>query len=275
MQKSNKGDLNIALLQLDLAWENPEDNIAQIDAHMNDSGIRNEDCDVIVLPEMWATGFTMQPKKQGVSWKAAFTGNAQDWPNPLQAMLRWSQQHDTAVVGSLSCHLIEEDRCVNRCFFITPEGLQGWYDKRHLFRFAGEDEAYNPGTSQVVIPWRGWNILLQICYDLRFPESSRNQEMKPYDLALYVANWPEVRSSAWKALLPARAIENQAYVAGVNRIGEDGMGINHNGLSSCYTPKGDRIAESTANQSVWLFATLDKKELLDYRSRFPVLKDRL
>lgn len=156
---------------------------------------------------------------------------------------------------------------------MTPDGLKGWYDKRHLFRFAGEDASYSPGNERVMIPWRGWNILLQICYDLRFPESSRNDGDSPFDLALYVANWPEVRASAWKTLLEARAIENQAYVGGVNRIGVDANGINHSGSSAIHHPKGQLLATSTRQETHWVCATLSKAELNDYRNRFPVLKD--
>tara|TARA_B110000285_G_scaffold234643_1_gene312326 strand:- start:3471 stop:4292 length:822 start_codon:yes stop_codon:yes gene_type:complete len=270
---STTEDLNIALLQLDLAWESPEVNIAQIDLHMNDLVMSHGDWDVLVLPEMWATGFTMQPLKAGIPWEMAFAQTAENWSLPLQAMLRWSRQHDAAVVGSLSCHLLDEERCVNRCFFMTPEGLMGWYDKRHLFRFAGEDASYSPGAEQMTISWRGWDILLQVCYDLRFPESSRNFQDEPYDLALYVANWPEVRASAWSALLPARAIENQAYVAGVNRIGLDANGVHHNGLSAIHAPKGDVVLAAQANATQWISAMLSRADLNHYRERFPVLND--
>jgi predicted amidohydrolase len=268
-----EADLSIALLQLDLVWENPDANIAAIDVMMRDPQIDSEACDILVLPEMWATGFTMNPAQQGVPWSTSCAHSPETWPAPLHAMQRWSRQHDTAVVGSLSCNLLDEGRCVNRCFFMTPDGLKGWYDKRHLFRFAGEDASYSPGAEHVIIPWRGWNILLQICYDLRFPESSRNDGDSPYDLALYVANWPDVRTSAWKTLLQARAIENQAYVGGVNRIGVDANGINHSGSSAIHHPKGQRIATSARQETHWVCATLSKAELNDYRNRFPVLKD--
>ncbi|MDE0978868.1 MAG: nitrilase family protein [Flavobacteriales bacterium] len=268
-------ELKIALLQLELVWENSDANIAAIDTLMGDPQLNSDAYDLLVLPEMWATGFTMNPLQQGLSWNISCAHSPETWPEPLQAMQRWSRQHNAAVVGSLSCNLLDENRCVNRCFFMTPDGLAGWYDKRYLFRFAGEDDSYSPGKERVVIPWRGWNILLQICYDLRFPESSRNDDNSPYDLALYVANWPEVRASAWKTLLKARAIENQAYVAGVNRIGVDANGINHNGLSAIHHPKGQTSAASEFQETHWVCATLSKAELTDYRSRFPVLKDVL
>ncbi|MDA0303741.1 MAG: amidohydrolase [Bacteroidetes bacterium] len=272
---STTADLKIALLQLDLAWENPDANMAQIDEHMSDRVVSAGDWDVLVLPEMWATGFTMQPLKMGIPWRTSFVQTADDWPLPLQAMLRWSRQHNAAVVGSLSCHLQDDNRSVNRCVFMTPEGLRGWYDKRHLFRFAGEDDAYSGGKERITLAWRGWNILLQICYDLRFPESSRNLQNEPYDVALYVANWPEVRASAWTTLLPARAIENQAYVAGVNRIGVDANGILHKGLSAIHDPKGHVLAAARAHETQWISATLSRLELDQYRERFPVLKDVL
>ena len=266
-------DLQIALLQFDLVWENPNANIAAIDTLMRDPQIDSESYDILVLPEMWATGFTMNPLQQGLSWNTSCVHSQETWPEPLLAMQRWSRQHNAAVVGSLSCNLLDEGRCVNRCFFMTPDGLKGWYDKRHLFRFAGEHLSYSPGKERVIIPWRGWNVLLQICYDLRFPESSRNDGHSPYDLALYVANWPEVRASAWKTLLQARAIENQAYVSGVNRVGVDANGINHDGSSAIHHPKGPIIAASASQETHWVCAKLSKTELNDYRNRFPVLND--
>ena len=273
MPHSKHAHLKIALLQCDLVWENPEANTNQIHTWMSQSDLLQEDCDLLLLPEMWATGFTMEPKSKGVVLPSDFSDSPQNWPVPLQAMMQWSQMHNAAVVGSLSCYLSEEDKCVNRCFFMTPDGIQGWYDKIHLFSFAGEDVPYQPGNKKVIIPWRGWNILLQICYDLRFPETSRNHPISPFDLILFVANWPEVRSSAWTALLPARAIENQTYVAGVNRIGQDAKGNNHLGYSAVYSPQGNIISTENHNVNGWIFAVLDKPALQQYREKFPVLKD--
>jgi predicted amidohydrolase len=273
MSPSNTEDLRIALLQCDLSWENTEDNIRQIGTFMSQSDITRGNWDLLLLPEMWATGFTMEPESKGLLWKPDFAHSSQDWPPPLQAMLDWSLLHNAAVVGSLACYLSDEKKSVNRCFFMTPQGILGWYDKRQLFSFAGEDATYQSGNNKVVIPWRGWNIQLQICYDLRFPETCRNQAMNPCDLLLFVANWPEVRSSAWEVLLPARAIENQAYVAGVNRIGQDVKGNNHNGLSAVYDSQGNSISESGPNTNGWIFAVLNKTALQQYRGRFPVLED--
>ena len=235
--------------------------------------VLNDSTDLIVLPEMWATGFSMKPDKIAMEWDDRWRTNPDQWPAPLQAMLRWSQEKNAAVVGSLSCKILRGKRYVNRCFFVSPtQGLE-WYDKRHLFGFAGENDVYSAGGSSKNIEWRGWKLRLQICYDLRFPVFGRNQASNPYDVLIYVANWPKSRISAWKALVNARAIENQCYAIGVNRIGADGNGIAHNGCSLLLHPKGHALAESIEDESVWIQATLSAKELIDFRAKFPVLDD--
>lgn len=263
-------DLRVAALQTDLHWENPKANILSTERQMD---VLNDSTDLIVLPEMWATGFSMKPDKIAMEWDDRWRTNPDQWPAPLQAMLRWSQEKNAAVVGSLSCKILQGNRYVNRCFFVSPtQGLE-WYDKRHLFGFAGENDVYSAGGSSKNIEWRGWKLRLQICYDLRFPVFGRNQASNPYDVLIYVANWPKSRISAWKALVNARAIENQCYAIGVNRIGADGNGIAHNGCSLLLHPKGHALAESIEDESVWIQATLSAKELIDFRAKFPVLDD--
>ena len=263
-------DLNIGLLQTDLAWENPAENMARIDEHMTQL---EHQVDLIVLPEMWATGFTMQAEAFGAALSSDWEQSTDSWPEPVQAMHRWAKTANAAVVGSLACVLEDENAAVNRCFFVCPDGSMHWYDKRHAFTFAGEDAHYRPGTARVEVVWEGWRILLQTCYDLRFPVFSRNRVAQPYDLAVYVANWPAVRRSAWSALLPARAIENQAYVVGVNRVGEDGNGIAHDGGSALFDPFGNALASAPDHQEGWTIGRCERLRLAQYREKFPVLKD--
>lgn len=263
-------DLRVALLQTALNWEDPVGTINLIDATMR---ALEAPIDVIVLPETWATGFTMNPSAHGMEWSSAFEDRPEHWPEPLAAMLRWARQRNAAVTGSLACKLTTESRCVNRCFFVTPEGGLDYYDKKHLFTFHDEHLAYTPGNERTIVEWRGWRILLQICYDLRFPVFSRNREEQLYDLAIYVANWPAVRSSAWSALLPARAIENLAYVAGANRIGVDGNGIDHDGQSVLLDPYGQAFGSLEPHQPGWIIGVCSGEELTRFRSRFPAISD--
>ena len=267
---TDQRDLTVGLLQTDLAWENPAENITRIEGHMAQL---NPQVDLIVLPEMWATGFTMRPDACGMALSSGWEQSRDTWPAPIQAMHRWAKTANAAVVGSLACGLIDEKAAVNRCFFVRPDGSMDWYDKRHTFTFAGENAHYRSGTARVEVVWKGWRILLQTCYDLRFPVFSRNRVSEPYDLAVYVANWPAVRRSAWSALLPARAIENQAYVVGVNRVGEDGNGIEHNGGSALFDPFGNALTSAPDHEEGWAVAQCALLPLEQYREKFPVLKD--
>ncbi|MBU1309632.1 MAG: amidohydrolase, partial [Gammaproteobacteria bacterium] len=161
--------------------------------------------------------------------------------------------------------------CVNRCYFVTPDGSVSYYDKKHLFRMAGEHQAYQAGAERVVVAYRDWRILLQVCYDLRFPVFSRNRN--DYDIALYVANWPAARSHAWCTLLQARAIENQAFVLGCNRVGRDGNGVDYSGDSMVVDYTGQAVAELAPKQAGVLCATLDYAQLAQYRQNFPAYLD--
>jgi predicted amidohydrolase len=268
--KISTQDLTVAALQTDLFWEREDKNI---DAIQDDMNALRAAVDLIVLPEMWATGFSMRPQLVAMEWRREWSKNVDKWPAPLQAMLRWSQQHQAAVTGSLACKLLDHDQFVNRCFFVTPEKTLKWYDKRHLFSFAGENQVYTSGMETTTVDWRGWKLNLQVCYDLRFPVFSRNNEEEPYDIAIYVANWPQARSDAWKALLKARAIENQCYVVGVNRVGADGNGVPHDGNSGIIHPKGQSLASAENGQKTWITTGLSAQELMDFREKFPVLLD--
>lgn len=243
-------NLNVTLVQCELAWEQPEDNRAQIGDIIAGMGSAT---DLIVLPEMFTTGFSMNA-----------LANAEEPGGPTeQWMLQLARQYDCALTGSIAVRV--EQGVYNRMLFATPDDVR-IYDKRHLFRMAGEDKRYQPGAERVIVPWRGWRILLQVCYDLRFPIFSRNRE--DYDLALYVANWPAQRRYHWRQLLIARAIENLACVVGVNRIGSDARGLDYSGDSLAIAGDGtlllDRLNDSGAAQVV-----LDGAALLHYRQGFP------
>lgn len=246
--------LNITVLQQPLVWMDGPANLAFFDGLLADI----QDRDLIILPEMFTTGFAMEaaasslPEKEVIAWlqaKAAAT----------RAM----------VAGSAAIQV--EKGAVNRFFLVEPEGKVHFYDKRHLFRMAGEHEHYLAGDRREVIEWRGWRILPQVCYDLRFPVFSRNQN--DYDLALYVANWPAPRALHWQALLQARAIENQAYIAGCNRVGTDGNGHQYSGDSRIFSPQGEILAQGEAHQAARLDATLSLENLREYRENFPAWRD--
>ncbi|WP_455816829.1 amidohydrolase [Pseudomonas cerasi] len=246
--------LNITVLQQPLVWMDGPANLAFFDGLLAD--IR--DRDLIILPEMFTTGFAMEaaasslPEKEVIAWlqaKAAVT----------HAM----------VAGSAAIQV--EKGAVNRFFLVEPDGKVHFYDKRHLFRMAGEHEYYLAGDRREVIEWRGWRILPQVCYDLRFPVFARNQN--DYDLALYVANWPAPRALHWQTLLQARAIENQAYIAGCNRVGTDGNGHQYSGDSRIFSPQGEILAQGEAHQAARLDATLSLENLREYREKFPAWRD--
>lgn len=247
--------LNICLLQSDLSWENKSLNLASFAAMISS---RKETVDIFVLPEMFSTGFSMNPKLLAESMK----GSSLEW------MQEKAKETDALIVGSL---IIKEDsNYFNRFIAMSPKGVIACYDKRHLFRMGEEETHYKAGTDRIVFEWRAWKILPQICYDLRFPVWMRNQD--DYDLILLMANWPEPRREVWKSLLLARAIENQSYVAAVNRIGKDDKMINHAGDSMIIGPKGNIIADS-GNLSGAITAKLSMDELLRFREHFPVKLD--
>jgi omega-amidase len=247
-------NLSVTLVQCELAWENPEDNRRQI-GELIDSLQRKSD--LIVLPEMFTTGFSMN----ALANAEQPGGATQQW---LQALAR---EHDCALAGSIAVQ--QADGVYNRLLFATPGQVQ-YYDKRHLFRMAGEHRRYRAGMRRVIVDWRGWRINLQVCYDLRFPVFSRN--LGDYDLLLYVANWPEKRRLHWRQLLIARAIENQACVIGVNRVGEDASGLSYSGDSLAIAGDGQLLTDMQ-NENGAARVILDGAALEHYREQFPCQLD--
>lgn len=254
-------DLKIRLVQADLVWEDIEANLDRLSEMLSGS---DGETDLILLPEMFSTGFSMNPER--------FAARNEDLIRPF--MLRLAKKHGALIGGSV---IMEEGgEYFNRFLLMSPEGKSAIYDKRHCFTLAGEEKHYSPGKKKVVINWRGWRICPLVCYDLRFPVWSRNalnSEGQPsYDLLLYVANWPERRREAWRALLPARAIENMAFVAAVNRVGEDGNGVSHSGDSAVYDPIGEQLGEWSYEEGVF-DTVISAARLGESRERFGFWRD--
>ncbi len=248
--------LKLSLLQSELVWENPAQNLKLFEKKMDDC----EDSGLILLPEMFTSGFTMNPEKV-----------SQFMDGPAIKFLKTSASQKKSWVGG-SLVISEEKKYFNRFVLAGPLGELYCYDKRHLFRMADEQRFYEAGEKKVIVDLWGWKVLLQICYDLRFPVFSRNTENEKYDLVVYIANWPERRSAHWRALLPARAIENQSYVAGLNRVGVDGKEISYSGDSAVFNPLGEAISNSISGEGI-IKASLDYEKLMEYRDKFPVWKD--
>lgn len=248
-------DLSVTLMQTDTLWHDPAANrrvYAERFARLQAPS------DVVVLCEMFSTGFTMASREQA----EPMNGPTVTW------MLEQALRLDAVVCGSVV--ISDEGDCFNRFIWARPDGVLEHYDKRHLFRMADEQSHYAAGRERRVFSWRDWRICPQVCYDLRFPVFSRNRS--DYDLLLYVANWPAPRTSQWLALLQARAIENQCYVAGVNRIGIDGNDVPYAGGSGCWDPLGRRVVEAGEAHQV-LRVELDGGALGAYRSSFPAWMD--
>ena len=248
-------DLRLTLLQAELHWQDATANRAMfselIAANANTS-------DLILLPEMFATGFTLQAAASAEPGDGA----SADW------LRQQAVDNDTYLCGSVVIR--EQDKYFNRLYWAAPDGSLQHYDKRHLFRMAGEHKKYAAGTERLIVQLKDWRICPLVCYDLRFPVWSRS--LNDYDLLLYVANWPAPRRSAWRTLLPARAVENLCYCAGVNRIGKDGNDIAYSGDSLIADHLGNIVADAT-DQPVALQATLSLDKLNDYRDKFPAWKD--
>lgn len=243
-------------MQSMLHWENAASNRAHFAERLAPLAGTT---DLVVLPEMFTTGFTMDSRR----WAEGMDGPTVDWMREQSTLL------GAALYGSVV--ITEGEACFNRGLFVKPGGDVTCYDKRHLFRMADEHAHYAPGTRRVVVEWCGWRILLQVCYDLRFPVFSRNRN--DYELALYVANWPEARQWPWSQLLIARAIENLAYVAGVNRVGMDGKGIHYSGGSVVVDPKGDMLVQAAPGREEVHTVTLGYGSLMAFRDRFPAHMD--
>jgi predicted amidohydrolase len=247
--------LRVSWIQAPLVWE---------DAEANRSFFENEissiEADLILLPEMFTTGFSMNPS----ALAETMDGETMQW------MKRLATEQNCAIAGSLIIQ--ENERYFNRLVWMNPDGECWTYDKRHLFSYAGEEKVYTPGRKRVVWNFKGWRILPQVCFDLRFPVWARNQN--DYDVAFYVANWPSKRSFPWKQLLIARAIENQAFVIGVNRVGDDGNGIAHSGDSVALNALGETLLASTAFQKSIDTVELKKEDLELIRDRFQFLQEQ-
>lgn len=254
--------LRLCLVQMDLAWENPAENWSHASDLLRGEAGKH---DLVILPEMFSTGFSMRAQQLA---EPALDGDT----------LAWMQFHASKLGAILVASVMVEDqgKYFNRLMVVGQEGLVLKYDKRHLFRMSGEHEVYSPGSELQVFSLNGWRICPMVCYDLRFPVWSRNG-MSPegrmwYDLLLYVANWPERRVAHWKTLLQARAIENQAWVAGLNRVGTDGNDFVYSGDSMIVDALG-QVQAHAVHEEILLTATLEWPALADYRDRFPAWAD--
>ena len=251
--------LTITLIQTNLYWENKEANLAMLKEKIM---AIEEKTEIIILPEMFSTGFSMQPEL----FAETMVGSTVMWMRQIAAAKR--------IILTGSMIIEEQGNYYNRLVWMLPNGEYGYYDKRHLFAYASEDQYYTPGNKRLIASVKGWKINLLICYDLRFPVWARqqSQEATEYDLLVYVANWPERRIHAWKTLLQARAIENQCYVAGVNRVGSDGNDIFYPGESMVINAAGEVQYHKTNDEDIFTI-TLQKDSLHKVRKRFPFWKD--
>lgn len=249
-------DLTVTIIQADLIWENIDANLAQFEQKINDI---NQSTDLILLPEMFSTGFTMRSEL----FSEVMNGKTMQW------MTKIAQQTNAVVAGSLI--IKEKNTYYNRLIWMNPNGHYELYDKRHLFAMGGEHKSFSEGTKRLIVELKGWKICPLICYDLRFPVWARNTEN--YDLLIYVANWPLPRIKHWQTLLTARAIENQVYTIGVNRIGTDNFGNYYSGHSAIIDPKGETWFEKEHSEAVHTHK-LSKKYLAKVRESLPFLMDK-
>ena len=249
-------NLKITVYQGYLFWEKIDKNLQNIALRL--SGIR-EKTDLIILPEMFNTGFTMNAEEMG----EAMDGKTMQWMQKIAGL------YNCVVTGSLI--ITEKGKHYNRLIWMRPDGTHKHYDKRHLFGLGKEDNTYTAGKKKLIVELKGWKICPVICYDLRFPVWLRNVN-QTYDLLLVVANWPERRSLHWRTLIPARAVENQCYVIGVNRVGHDGNEIYHSGDSTCIDPNGNVVYYKRDDEDVYTFSILADEVALARRA-FPFLKD--
>jgi predicted amidohydrolase len=254
-------DLKISIIQSDIHWEDIGANLAMFEEKIWQIG----PTDVIVLPEMFTTGFTMKASKLAEHMNM----------RTFKWMKQMADQTGALVLGSFIAMV--HDRYYNRLLWMEPGGQFKTYDKRHLFRMADEHHTYSPGESLLIGHWKGWRICPLVCYDLRFPVWSRNRwnatlKKMSYDVLVYVANWPQVRAAAWKTLLDARAIENLSFVVGVNRVGTDGNGVEYNGNSAVIGPKGDPIFQVEGEEAIKT-VELNAHSLQAFRDRFPAYLD--
>ncbi|MDO6760619.1 amidohydrolase [Tamlana sp. 2_MG-2023] len=250
-------ELKVTWIQADLAWEDPQQNRINFSEKIENL---SEATDLIILPEMFSSGFTMNAEKVAETMQ----GETVTW------MKEMAKKQDAAITGSLV--ISENGNFYNRLLFVEPSGKISVYNKRHTFTLVGEEQTYSAGTKKLIVDYKGWKICPLVCYDLRFPVWARNTE--DYDVLLYVANWPKPRISAWDVLLKARAIENMAYCIGLNRVGVDGVNSVYSGHSAAYDVLGNGISEITPNQEQVKTVTLEKRHIEAYRNKFKFLNDR-
>lgn len=260
--------LTITTIQSNLSWEDKAANLRMFEQKIADIPEKTE---IVVLPEMFSTGFSMNPKAlaEKISARPGSDGDGET----VEWMKRISQENKIILTGSVIIE--EEGNYYNRMIWMLPNGQYGYYDKRHLFAYAEEDKHYTAGNKRLIASVKGWKINLQVCYDLRFPVWARQQASEDgaeFDVLIYVANWPERRSHAWKTLLCARAIENQCYVIGVNRVGTDANDINYSGNSLVIDPLGQVLYHMADDEDVNTI-TLQKEMLEEVRTKFPFWKD--
>jgi len=249
--------LNIAIIQTNLVWENPKQNRIHFSEKIN---AISESVDLIILPEMFSTGFTMNP----YDFAETMEGET------INLLKNLAKTKNSAITGSLI--IKEGNKYFNRLIFVFPQGEIKTYDKRHTFTFAGEDKVFTAGNKKLIVDYKGWKICPLICYDLRFPVWARNTEN--YDLLIYVANWPKPRINAWNTLLKARAIENMCYCVGVNRVGFDSRGNTYTGNSSVYDCLGKKISIIKPKTETTEIIVLRKDKLIRNREKFRFLDDK-
>ena len=250
-------NLKITVFQAYLFWENVDKNLQNLSLRLS-SGVK-EKTDLIILPEMFSTGFSMNP--EGLAEEMG--GKTMQW------MAETARNYSCVVTGSI---IIQENgKYYNRLIWMTPENDYQYYDKRHLFSMGNEDDKYTPGNEKVIVELKGWKIRLATCYDLRFPVWLRNKDAE-YDILLIIASWPDSRTAHWRALIPARAIENQSYVVAVNRVGHDGNQVYHSGHSMCIAPFGNTVYYKPEDEDLYTF-TIGYEEIVKIRRSYPFLQD--
>ncbi len=249
-------ELNVSIIQTSLFWEDKSKNLDHFTQKINELP---KGAEFVILPEMFTTGFSMNPENHAEN----MDGSSVNW------MLETAGEHNIVLSGSLI--IKDEGNYFNRSVTAFPDGRVYSYDKRHLFRMGEENKHYTAGNTRLIFSYKNWRIFPLTCYDLRFPVWSRNRG--DYDLVFYVANWPEPRRHVWKNLLIARALENQVYVIGVNRIGSDGQGLNYAGDSTVIDPKGRIISSIEPYEEATETVTISLSELNNFREKFPVGKD--
>ncbi|WKK87206.2 amidohydrolase [Marivirga arenosa] len=254
-------DLKVTLIQTPLYWQEKQANLSMFEEKLWEI---EEETDLIILPEMFNTGFSMEAEKMAEPMNL----------HTFKWMKQMASQKKAVITGSFIVN--DNGDYFNRLIWMKPDGDYSVYDKRHLFRMANEDEHYTPGEKELIVELKGWKIKPLVCYDLRFPvwcrNKSNNENELAYDIILFVANWPAVRVNAWDSLLTARAIENVSYSIGVNRIGNDGNEIPHNGHSAIYDPKGNAVYFAD-DREVIKTISLSAEELMKFRQKFPAQLD--